>query len=77
VINKKILCQQDNCAPDSLKYFNIKMEEITNLSVDEFIRISDKYENEFDKTYKLSKYVLEFSYDDQCYKLMEVERESD
>lgn len=71
----KVICRQDECAPDSFSYFKEDLKEFSGLNFNEFIQQSGKQINDTESRYILKikgkKYHLVICAEDPWYSLYE------
>lgn len=68
---KKTLTQQDDCAPDSLEYFDKRFEKILGCTRKEFKNKSvyTSVDDGYSHYWRFENYILEIHADDPYYKL--------
>ena len=72
---KKLILQQDDCAPDSRRYFDKEMERTVGLTINDFKKASHVSKaNEMEYRYFWMDYMLVYRGDDPYYKLYRIEK---
>lgn len=71
--DNKILLQQDDCAPDSLKYFDIRFQQIVGMSRHDFMAVAERssVDDDYFIEWSYNGYVLSINAGDQFFVLSE------
>lgn len=73
---RKVIAQEDDCAPDALEYFNKSMAKETGMNVEEFKAKAIKVEFKMGYEYTYREFALSWYADDPFY-LLEREENND
>ena len=67
----KLLCSEDDCAPDAYEYFAKEFEKLVGISIYEFKNTVTVIETNYDIIWNNERYRLVYSCDDPFYRLYE------